>query len=270
VRDILGANPIVDSLGRNAQVSGELGSFPWASECLDGADDDVHAPIYPMNGYSGKPHYPKKRGAPEMPSWHNTMMASAIDLSSDTPFDAQRVKERMREMGVTQVKLAEEMGLPQSAVSNLLNGIRQAKVYEASFIYKRLGIETERAVAFVPVIGISSAGNWREAVLLPKRQMPIAANLAGARAFAVELQGDSMDELIEEGSYVVVDPDQTHLYNDRVYLIENEEHETQVKLYRSNPGRFEPASTNDTHQPVYIGEQQVRVIGRVVWKGQPL
>lgn len=260
----------MDCLGRDAQIAGELGAFPWAGEGFDSALDDVHAPVYPMNGYSGKPPYPIKRSAPEIPSWHNAMMASAIDLSSDTPFDRERVKERMRELRVTQTKLAEEMGLPQSAVSNLLNGIRQAKVHEASFIYKRLGIETERAVAFVPVIGISSAGNWREAVLLPKRQMPIPASIAGERAFAVELQGDSMDELIEEGSFVVVDPDMTQLYNDRVYLIENEDHDTQVKLYRSNPARFEPASKNDTHQPIFMGEHQIRIIGRVVWKGQPL
>jgi len=176
----------------------------------------------------------------------------------------------MRASGVTQVKLAEEMGLPQSAVSNLLAGTRQVKVHEASYIYKRLGIETERAVAFVPVIGISSAGNWREAVRLPLRQMPLPSGLAGERAFAVELRGDSMDNMIEDGSFIVVDPDQSQLYNDRVYLIENEEHETQVKLYKSNPARFEPASSNDTHQPLFMGEEPIRVIGRIVWKGTPL
>lgn len=176
----------------------------------------------------------------------------------------------MKELNVTQAKLAEEMGLPQSAVSNLLAGTRQVKVHEASYIYRRLGIETERAVAFVPVIGISSAGNWREAVRLPLRQMPLPSGLAGQRAFAVELKGDSMDGLIEDGSYVVVDPDLTQLFSDRVYMIENEEHETQVKLYKSNPARFEPVSSNDTHKPMFMGEEPIRIIGRIVWKGTPL
>lgn len=176
----------------------------------------------------------------------------------------------MKELRVSQAQLAREMGLNQSAISNLLRGDRQVKVHEASFIYKYLGVEHPPSVAFVPVIGITSAGKWREAVAMPGRTVPIPPGISGSRAFAVETVGDSMDQLIANGAFVVVDPDQTQLYNDKVYLIENGDHETQIKLYRSNPARFEPASNNETHLPLFVGEHTVNVIGRVVWQGQPL
>lgn len=131
-------------------------------------------------------------------------------------------------------------------------------------------MDLDRGVAFVPVIGISSAGNWREAIELPTRKMPMPADRGGANCFALEAVGDSMDRMISDGATVVVDPDQTQLYNDKVYLIENGEHETQIKLYRSNPARFEPASSNESHKPIMMGEEPIRVIGRIVWQGSPL
>lgn len=211
--------------------------------------------------------YPILSKAAIVPSWQTLDMGAR---PTDHVFDLNLVRQRMKELGVTQTKLAKEIGLNQSAISNLLRGDRQVKVHEASAINRLLGIETAPHVAFVPIIGISNAGNWREAVEVPRGTLPIPLRVAGTRAFAVEISGDSMDLIISEGAFVVVDPDQTQLYNDKVYLIENDEHETQVKLYRSNPARFEPSSKNETHKVIHLGENSVKVIGRIVWQGQPL
>lgn len=213
--------------------------------------------------------YPLISKAPIIPSWYETDMLGKT-TNQESGFDLDLVRAEMKKLGVSQSDLAKAMGLNQSAVSNLLRGERQLKVHEAAFIEKFLGLQHSAPVAFVPVIGITSAGNWREAVNLPRRTLPVPPGTAGAHAFAVETVGDSMDLLIREGSFVVVDPDQTQLYSDKVYLIENEDHETQIKLYRSNPARFEPASNNETHKTVMMGECHIRVIGRVVWQGMPL
>jgi phage repressor protein C with HTH and peptisase S24 domain len=187
-------------------------------------------------------------------------------------FDLALVRRKMKELGLSQSTLARELGLNQSAVSNLLKGpdMRQVKAHEASYIYKRLGIDRQPDVHVVPVIGLASAGNWREAVLHSGGEMPVPKGIASTRAFAVEVKGDSMDRIIPDGGFAVVDPDQTQLYNDKVYLIQNEEHDAQVKLYRSNPARFEPVSTNETHKTLFVGEHHIQVIGRVVWQGAPL
>jgi SOS-response transcriptional repressor LexA len=192
---------------------------------------------------------------------------------ADEAFDLVLVRARMKELGITQQRLAADMDLPQSAISNLLKGPhkRQVKAHEASFIYRRLGLERSASIQVVPIIGLASAGRWQEAILASGGVLPMPRGVASERAFAVEIKGDSMDKIIPEGGYAVVDPDQTNLYNDKVYLIENGEHEAQVKLYRSNPARFEPASHNEMHRTVMMGgEEIVRVIGRVVWQGARL
>ena len=185
-------------------------------------------------------------------------------------FDRDLVRAKMKELRVTQKNLADRLGVHQSAVSNILNGTRQVKVYEASVIFQTLGLDRPADIQMVPVIGLTNAGNWREAIAQPGGLVPMPSGRAGPRAFAVEVKGDSMDQLFEEGEFVVCDPEQVQLYSDKVYLIENEEHETQVKAYRSNPARFEPMSSNETHQPLFMGQDQIRVIGRVVWRGGPL
>jgi repressor LexA len=188
----------------------------------------------------------------------------------DSPFDRDLVRARMKELKLRQVTLAERLGLNQSAISNILNGSRGVKVQEASLIYKILELDRPSDIQMVPVIGLTNAGNWREALPNAGGRVPMPSGRAGTRAFAVEVKGDSMDQLVQEGEFVVCDPEQTQLYNDKVYLIENAEHETQVKLYRANPARFEPMSSNETHRPLFMGQDQVRVIGRVVWRGGPL
>jgi phage repressor protein C with HTH and peptisase S24 domain len=208
--------------------------------------------------------YPKICNASPVPTWQTAPMLT------DEPFDRDLIRQKMRELGVTQKDLAGVLGLNQSAISNILSGERQVKVEEATNIYRFLGIKETPRVQFVPVIGLTSAGNWREAIQTPGGVMPVPLNVAGKRAFAVEVKGDSMDRIIPDGGFAIVDPDQTQLYTDKVYLIQNEEHEAQVKLYRSNPARFEPASNNELHKTIFMGEHHIKVIGRVVWQGAPL
>ena len=209
--------------------------------------------------------YPNCVTDPAVPSWQTWRM-------SDTAFDPALVRAKMKEAGLTQAQLAREMDLPQSAISNLLQGPhkRQVTAQEASFIYELLGIERQPEVIFAPIIGLASAGNWREAILHSQGFQAAPRSVAGKRSFAVEIKGDSMDKLIPDGGFAIVDPDQTQLYNEKVYLIENEDHETQVKMYLANPARFEPCSTNETHCAIVLGEARPRVIGRVVWQGSPL
>lgn len=216
-----------------------------------------------------QPPYPIISNAPYVPSWHDAAMGRGPVNFSDE-FDRDHMRARMKELGISQVEVAKALNLNQSAVSNILKGTRQVKVHEAVAINKLLGLVPKPLVDFVPLIGISSAGNWREAINMPERTIPVPPGLAGPRAFAVEFSGDSMDQVLYEGASVVIDPDQTQLYNGRVYLIENAEHETQIKVYQSNPARFEPRSSNDTHKIIYMGEETIRVIGRVVYQGMAI
>lgn len=203
----------------------------------------------------------------QIPSWHNEKMDSPA-------FDLDLVRSKMKEGRITQAKVADAVGLTsQSAMSNILNGSRKVTADEAVKIYAYLGIATARAipsVMTVPIIGITNAGAWREAIAMPLGVMPIPNRVAGPRAFAVEVSGDSMDKLIEDGGYIVVDPDRKELHPGLCYLLQNGDHEATVKMYQRDPARFEPCSSNPTHVAFMASDEDFAVLGRVVWKGAPM
>lgn len=185
-------------------------------------------------------------------------------------FDRELVRAEIKRQRTNQTKVASAVGLTsQSALSNILNGSRKVEVEEARKIYRHLRLVPVSGVAVrtVPIVGLTNAGNWREAIEMPIGTMSIPAAVGSENAFAVEIRGDSMDLLIEDGGYAVVDPAQTSLYDGKVYLIENGEHETTVKRYRTNPARFCPMSSNPEHEDFELGSGHYRVIGRIVWKG---
>jgi SOS-response transcriptional repressor LexA len=187
------------------------------------------------------------------------------------PFDPDIVRERMKERRVTQTKMAELVGLPsQSAFSNILKGKRKVTAQEAAIINKFLGIEAEPDFRVVPVIGITSAGRWREAVEVPVGHMPIPPRIAGKHAFGLEVKGDSMDLLIEDGGWILIDPDRKELSPGSCYLIANPDGEATVKMYQRSPARFEPCSSNEEHKSFLVSETDFTVIGKVVWKGAPV
>ncbi len=187
------------------------------------------------------------------------------------PFDPELVRARMKERSVSQTTLAKVAGLTsQSALSNILKGTRRVTADEADIIYRFLGIEAEPSFRVVPVIGITSAGNWREAVEMPVGRMPIPLGIAGERAFGLEVSGDSMNLLIEDGGWVLIDPDQKELRPGSCYLIANSDYECTVKMYQRSPSRFEPCSSNTEHAAFLVSESDFTVIGKVVWKGGPL
>lgn len=125
-------------------------------------------------------------------------------------------------------------------------------------------------IAFIPKIGKISAGNWQEAVNLTDEYIPIPEGVSGKRIFALEAMGDSMNKLIPDGGYVVIDPDRRELVHDKVYAVMNGDNETTVKRYCDAPPRLVPCSTNPAHKDIMFGEEPVIVIGRVIYVGARL
>lgn len=182
-----------------------------------------------------------------------------------------RVQAKMAEQQMSQAEMARALGLPsQSALSNIFKGKRKLTFVEALEMERLLGLPRDDAARVVPIIGLASASAWNEAVMMPIGRMAIPATVRGRRVFSVQVRGDSLNRVVPDGGYVCVDPDDRNLYDERFYLIQNEDHEATVKQYRANPARFEPASTNPLHQPIMFGDAQIAVIGRVVWVGAPL
>ena len=223
-------------------------------------------------------------------------------------FDATLVRHTMKARAISQAQLASALGFTsQSAVSALLAGKRRVTVDEAASIYALLGLhstppsatlasaqhnaqpsepasalmrepgpgtapDTHNAPDYgiVPVIGIAGAGRWREAIELPLGHMPVPGRLAGRNVFGIEVSGDSMDLLIDDGGLILVDAGQKELAPGGVFLIANSRGEATVKRYRRDPARFEPCSSNPAHRPFMVSDDDFSVLGKVVWKSAPV
>ena len=86
----------------------------------------------------------------------------------------------------------------------------------------------------------------------------------GPSSFALSPDGDSMDLMLPNGGYAIVDPDDTELKNGRSYVVMNGESEAMAKVYRADPPRLEPCSSNPGHQAIAIGATPFTVVGRIV------
>lgn len=118
----------------------------------------------------------------------------------------------------------------------------------------------------IPVIGMIAAGNWREAIQQPL--MHIDAPGAKKHMFALKVDGDSIDRVAPDGSYVTIDPTNPSLAENGLYAVQNGDGEATIKRFRRNPDRLEPDSTNPIHQPIMLGKEPVTIIGRatsVTW-----
>ncbi len=124
------------------------------------------------------------------------------------------------------------------------------------------------AVIHVPLLDRVSAGKLRH----PTSQIPIEdvpllafADLGRGEWFALTVDGDSMDRFSPDGSTIVVNKSDRNLISGKPYIF-SVRGETTYKIWRPDPARLAPWSTNPTHEPIFVKsrrEAEAMVIGRV-------
>jgi repressor LexA len=189
-----------------------------------------------------------------------------------------RVRALRQERGWSLAELADRAGTTASQIMKLEKSQRRLDFDWVERLATAFGITdrelisdgaiTPRPVRMVPLVGDIAAGNWREAIA--NSDGFVAAVEASENAFALRARGNSMDQLVPDGGYVIVEPDLADLREGKVYAIMNGEGETTVKRYRADPARLEPCSTDPSHQPISLGRTPYTVIGQVTGAFMPL
>jgi phage repressor protein C with HTH and peptisase S24 domain len=82
------------------------------------------------------------------------------------------------------------------------------------------------------------------------------------RWIALRVEGDSMDRISPPGSLIFVNLADRRLVTNACYIITNADGEASYKRFRANPPRFEPVSTNPSHEPIFP-DGEPAVLGRV-------
>ncbi|KZE09144.1 MULTISPECIES: S24 family peptidase [Sphingomonas] len=190
---------------------------------------------------------------------------------------ANRIRTLREEKQLTRAALAALAGTGATQINKLETGERRLSDHWAQRLAPHLGVEPyelfmdagqTRTVRWVPIIGEVSCGNLTEAIERPDGFVPTTSG--GPRVFALKPRGDSMNLLIDESGYALVDPDQVDLIDGKVYVVVNGQNETTAKRFRASPARLVPCSTNDTHTDIVIGSEPFTVVGRIIEVVRPV
>ena len=190
-----------------------------------------------------------------------------------------RIRELRKERKLTQEELGGQMDadITGSTVAKLEKGNLALSLEYAQDIGRVLGVSFlevlgigDIGVRVIPVLGQVEAGTWREAIAMSSESIAVPANLRGTNLFALRPSGDSMDQIVAEGGFIVVDPDQRDLTDGKVFVVMNGDGEATVKRYRANPMQLEPCSNNPEHQPIRIGNDPFTIVGRAIYVGQDI
>lgn len=191
-----------------------------------------------------------------------------------------RIKQLRKERGISLEALGAQMrsDLTASTISKLENRRMALSLDYILDIARVLGVPPVAivyegdvsSVRVVPVAGSIAAGNWQEAVEMSGETMVIPSHLQGKNLFALRARGDSMDAIVPDGGFVVINPDDRELVDGKKYAVMNGDGETTLKEFCASPLRLLPCSSNPEHQPIVLGDGVFTVIGRVIYAGHDL
>lgn len=194
----------------------------------------------------------------------------------------QRLRQARENAGFSTAKeAAQSMGVPVSTYIGHENGhrgfpaqrapqyARKFKVTEEWLLYgkgKEGGVVLEGAEPTMPIplLGDVPGGPWREAIRKSHHYIPAPQAGMPASAYALKVQGDSMDRVAKDGATIIIDPTDFDLFERRLFVVRNGEGEVTFKQYRERPARLVPCSTNERHKDIPITDKGYEIVGRVI------
>lgn len=201
---------------------------------------------------------------------------------------AQWVESSLLHSSMTQTALAEKLAsrlrveFDRSKVNKMVLGKRKVAADELLAIEEATGYPAPAAlrespepqqkgkpkILSVPLLDNVTAGKLRaSSSQIPVEDVPLLAfaDLGRGEFFALRVEGDSMDRISPDGSVIVVNQADQVLVAGKPYVI-SQRGEATFKVWRSDPPRFAPYSTNPLHEPIFVKsktEAERMVVGRV-------
>ena len=211
---------------------------------------------------------------------------------------------RLRKMkGLTQKELAEVLGVTITSVGNWELGrsfppiggnsmqqlseffdVKASVFFDESFFTFDFPRDAIRAIADdsayveVPLYGKIAAGEPIEMLEDSETfKAPMAFIEKYPRAFYLITMGYSMDRIIPDRSYVLIDPDQIDVISGQIYAITINGYDATIKKLEclNNGMRLIPMSSDPTYETITLDfgkpeTEELRIIGRVIWATFPL
>ncbi|CZQ56538.1 LexA family protein [Staphylococcus aureus] len=193
------------------------------------------------------------------------------------------IKSRRKELNLTLEQVGDLVGVGKSTVRKWETGdienmkrdkiVKLAKALRVSPSYI-MGIEDEKPqletipVKKIPVVSKISAGMpiYTEENLIDYIYFATKNLNSNKEEFGLQVSGDSMDKIFQDGDVVVVEKDST-VENGQLGVVLVNGYNGTVKRIRYNNDQIIliPESNNPSHYPqVYGKDDEVKIVGRVV------
>lgn len=207
-------------------------------------------------------------------------------------YSTRRLKELREEFGLSQQVVADKIGVSDTAYQNYEYGKRDipgnvleslADLYGTSIDYllglvnyrnKRVSPSSEDSLFVdVPLYGSIAAGKPIEMIEVEDTHpVPVKIMESYPKAFLLEVKGQSMNRVLPDGCYALIDPCEEVERNNQPHAVCVNGYDATIKRVHKLDNGFElvPDSTDPTFKPkIYdYGEpdtETVTVIGRVVY-----
>lgn len=196
-----------------------------------------------------------------------------------------KIAEARIAKGWSQQELADKMETTQQTIQRYESGARDIKssvliklssVLDVTISYL-LGLENasipNNSTVDVPSYGSIAAGTPIEMVEVKDSQpVPLKVHERFPKAFLLKVEGESMNRILPNGSYALVDPDQKEPISGKPYAVCVNGYDATIKRVRRLNNGFEliPDSNDPTYVPTLYnynepGTEPVTIIGRVVY-----
>lgn len=193
-------------------------------------------------------------------------------------------------LGLTQEEMAKKIAMPLSSYRKWETGIHAIGMENIIKISKALHVPIDVLVyegadiptvssgyIDVPLYGSIAAGEPIEMIPTDdSHSIPVAVHKKYPNAFLLEVKGESMNRVLPNGSYALIDPCVNVDSDGKPYAVCVNGYDATIKRVRRLENGFElvPDSTDPTfHAEVFDysieGTKTITIIGRVVWYTVP-
>ena len=171
---------------------------------------------------------------------------------------------------VTGVAVAKRLGIAPPRVAEMKKRERRVQPDEMAPLAEMLGLvdaaipDCALPTSSIPLLGDVPAGSPREAIERTKRTIVVPEIGIPSSAYALKVDGDSMDKVAASGSTIVVEPTDRDLFDRSLFVVRNRDGEATFKQYLDGPARLVPCSTNPEHKTILLGTEEITILGRVI------
>ncbi|MDO6630489.1 helix-turn-helix domain-containing protein [Bacillus thuringiensis] len=213
---------------------------------------------------------------------------------------ANNIKRIRQERNLSKTDFAKLMEVSDVTIGYWERGERTPKTGTIEMLARKLGISTNELIfehkhqekktqtniipmaETIPIYGSIAAGcpNWAEDNVIGN--LPIPNQLVHRHGIenlvALEIEGDSMNKIVPNGFYAVIDLNMGEVYNGDIVAVRLDCYATTLKrFYKTNNSIIlEPDSYNPEHKPFIFDCTniyecpEIEVIGRYVWSCAPI